>query len=267
MIYYFSGTGNSKYIAVKLSEDLNIDNKNIADFLDNINSVSNKNDFDKMLNTESIGIVFPTYYFGPPMMIKEFLNELSTLYRLNNINLKDKYIYIIYTYEAYSAGLELKLKKIFNNIDLSFNYIKGIKMPNNFSIYYDIQSEELRDKILDEADILVKSVAEDIRDRKQNNVKANIFDQIISNILYPVYKNGRKTKRFNVDDKCISCGLCERVCPSKAIELESGKPIWVKKQCEFCLACYNRCPVNSIQIGNWTKNRKRYFNPRLKEDI
>ncbi len=50
---------------------------------------------------------------------------------------------------------------------------------------------------------------------------------------------------------CISCGLCSRDCPSKAIEMVEvdGKkrPMFHLDRCIFCYQCIEGCPRNAIK--------------------
>ena len=54
-------------------------------------------------------------------------------------------------------------------------------------------------------------------------------------------------------EKCISCGLCERDCPAKAIELVevSGKrmPKFYLDRCIFCYQCAESCPRDAIKLS------------------
>jgi len=98
------------------------------------------------------------------------------------------------------------------------------------------------------------------------NNKEKIFDLhtgkmcgLKSNVVWYFFnKFGRGTKAFKVEDSCISCGLCEGICPTGCIKLIEGKPVW-GKDCLACLACLNYCPEKSIQYGNGTKDKGRYF--------
>lgn len=68
-------------------------------------------------------------------------------------------------------------------------------------------------------------------------------------------------------EKCISCGLCEKVCPNKAIKMVEGKPVIDSSRCLFDGKCISSCPVDA-----WQEKRRGYLlyaggkigrNPRL----
>ena len=67
------------------------------------------------------------------------------------------------------------------------------------------------------------------------------------------------TSPFHVDkERCVHCGLCEKICSAHAISLSDGVPVWVKDHCNICLACINRCPAEAIQYGDKSQNAFRY---------
>jgi len=62
-------------------------------------------------------------------------------------------------------------------------------------------------------------------------------------------------------DMCISCGLCAKICPDKAIEMieapEEHKDKYPKKypqidlgKCCFCGFCDDICPKNCLKLTN-----------------
>jgi len=74
---------------------------------------------------------------------------------------------------------------------------------------------------------------------------------------YPAVKvevpEGYRGRHTFDPEKCISCGLCERDCPSKAIELVevSGKrlPKFYLDRCIFCYQCTESCPREAIKLS------------------
>lgn len=57
------------------------------------------------------------------------------------------------------------------------------------------------------------------------------------------------TENFSVCKSCISCGHCAKICPSRAIAMEDGKPSWTKPECFMCFGCLRLCPTASIRYG------------------
>jgi formate hydrogenlyase subunit 6/NADH:ubiquinone oxidoreductase subunit I len=74
---------------------------------------------------------------------------------------------------------------------------------------------------------------------------------------YPAVKvqvpEGYRGRHTFDPEKCISCGLCERDCPAKAIELMevSGKrmPHFYLDRCIFCYQCTESCPREAIKLS------------------
>jgi formate hydrogenlyase subunit 6/NADH:ubiquinone oxidoreductase subunit I len=63
---------------------------------------------------------------------------------------------------------------------------------------------------------------------------------------------GRQVYDINL---CISCGLCSRDCPAKAIEMVEvdGKrrPLFHLDLCIFCYQCAESCPRNAIKSSKF----------------
>lgn len=68
MLLYFSATGNCKYVALRLAAAYNEKTISILDCLH-----QERYDFSE----STIGIVFPTYFWGLPSLVQEFLEKAS----------------------------------------------------------------------------------------------------------------------------------------------------------------------------------------------
>lgn len=80
MILFFSATGNCKYVATRLAQAFNQEMLSITDCIE-------KNRF--AFDDESIGVVSPTYDWGLPSLVEEFLKKVS---------LRTDYLYFVSTY-------------------------------------------------------------------------------------------------------------------------------------------------------------------------
>ncbi len=78
--------------------------------------------------------------------------------------------------------------------------------------------------------------------------------KIIPPIAVP--KDFRGKLQFDYD-KCIGCGMCEKVCPAKAIELypviekekKTKKIVMFLSRCTYCSECVVVCPRNAISMN------------------
>lgn len=72
----------------------------------------------------------------------------------------------------------------------------------------------------------------------------------------------RNMRKFKATDRCIGCGLCEKLCPTKNIRLVNGRPTW-GADCYQCVSCLQYCPKHAISLGRVTDRREHYHNPNI----
>ena len=255
MIFYFSATGNSKYVSKKISSKLNIKTKSLNKLLkENINVIDNEND-------SYLGFVFPTYDYDIPYVLIDYLNNAKFL----NIN-NDLYTFSVFTCGEKTGNSYDTLNKILINKNIKLNLAYSLKMVDNSIPWFKPESDIIKAKSLNEADIKLDIIINDILNK--NNVintdkKLNkLFKFLVDKIMISSQK---KTKHFYVNDNCIGCKLCANLCPKNCIEIVNNKPKWNNNICASCLSCLHRCPKEAIQYNKKTEKRARYYNPNIKK--
>ena len=248
-IYYFTSTGNSLETARLIGQKLG--NTTIV----SIPSIVNSEEI--VCTTERIGFVFPVYMFGLPLIVKRFVEKLRTAN-------KNAYIFATATCGG-NLGIALSqiqtiLQK--NGLDLTAGFM--VKMPGNYTPLYSGPEHKTLVKLIAAAGNKTNQIANQIIKQEKVMAKGSALFRILGRLMH---KNIAKeipimSKKFTVRNTCKSCGICERVCPTKNIHLQNGKPNWLQR-CEHCLACLQWCPNNAIQWGNKTAGRRRYHHPAI----
>jgi len=240
MIFYFSGTGNSEWVAKQIAEGTGDTTVNIIEILRDKKSIP---DFTA---NEKIGIVFPIYAWGAPEPVLQFVKMLKTN--------KENYLFAIATCGDEAGNAMGRLNKSF-----PLNSCWSVAMPNNYIIMYDVDSAELVKQKIDGAKVKISVICQDIISGRSvqdvSNGSMPFFKSAIINPFFKIYANN--TKKFKVEKACTSCGLCEKLCPLGTISMKDGQPVW-GKSCTQCLACISHCPVKAIQYGSSTQNKGRY---------
>ncbi len=236
MVIYFSGTGNSKWVAKKIAENLN----------DKIFEITDRIDLHDIENEKQLGIVFPMHTFYIPKIVLDFL-----------VKIKDKKIPYKFAI-ASCAGEPANYIGILEKIT-EFNYITYIQMPNNDVFHLNVASIDEAQKTIQNAEGKIKEISKDIINKENRKQKIKTSRKIMSFFGKRINKIlTNRTKPFYADDKCVSCGICELVCPIKSIKMDDLRPKWNDK-CLVCASCINRCPKQAIQYGDSTKKRDRYY--------
>jgi len=234
MIFYFSGTGNSKWIAQEIAKRTD----------DQVDSIV---DYKTLVKIEDkvVGLVFPIYAWGAPELVLEFVKKIEG---------RPSFSFAIATCGG-EAGYALdKLDKAFP-LDSMYTVV----MPSNYIMGADVEDEESIISKIEKAKTKLEKISSQIKSKEKVKdviigsmpwIKSNLF-----NIGFNTF--GRRTNPFYATDKCISCGKCVDNCPANTIKLVNGKPQWGQK-CYQCTACINLCPVRAIEYGKTTTSRGRY---------
>lgn len=249
MIFYFSGTGNTKYLAEQIGGTLGEELVGIADSLK-----KRKTEFTAEKG-ESIGFVIPVYFSGVPKCVREFIEKMKLTQKGEN------YVFTALSCGGNTASAGKMLHKLLSEKGITVNASYSAVMVDNYIPMFNIPSQEEANKMLEEINPKIGLLAKRIAEKKDGDFDNSKGAKIMTAVMYPFYKPFRKTKKFTVSDKCISCGKCASGCVDRAIEMKDGKPVWVKRECTQCLRCINACPTRAIEFGKATKKRNRFINP------
>lgn len=248
MILYFTGTGNSEYVAERIAKELKEDAYNL--FLR-----IREND-DSPLHSEAPWVVVaPTYAWRIPHILEKWLEQVPL------IGSKD--IYFVMTCGASIGNAGKYLKSLCSKIKMNYLGCYGIVMPENYIALFRTPTRDQAISIIEKAEKEIDQVIGYMQSsEKFIEAKLTFTDKISSGIVntlfYPLFVHAKK---FRVTEECISCGLCEKVCPLHNIQLLKGKPSW-GQECTHCMACICRCPKEAIEYGKHSKGLPRYTCPK-----
>ena len=242
MIYYFSGTGNSKHVAQCLAEATGEDLRFIP-----------KSEFHGY--SDVLGFVFPVYSWGVPTVVLDFIRALPICDR------RDMYVFMVATCGD-DIGLtdktlekELLAKNI--KLDLAFS----VTMPNTYVLLpgFDVDAKEVEQLKLEKSKERLSIIAQKINSRiKETDVVRGGMAWLKTKMIYPLFtKYGMNSAKWYANDSCVGCELCSKVCPVSNVIIVGGKPTW-GRQCVSCTACYHVCPKQAVQYGNATKKKGQY---------
>ena len=248
-IFYFTGTGNSLWLARTLGQK--IDNTELI-------SMVNWDNQKQVVNSDAIGLIFPVHIWGVPRRVINFLDKLKTI--------SPKYIFAIANNGGQVSNTLVQLKKVMESKGLTLSSGWSIIMPSNYIPWGGPGSSYKQNERFQAAELKLTSIAEKVQGRVKSPVeKGPLWQRIVFTSLYKltlpyVYKMDVK---FWVDDRCNQCSVCVNICPAQNIDIQNEKLTW-HNHCEQCLACIQWCPKESLQYGKKTPDYPRYHHPKIK---
>jgi ferredoxin len=255
ILYYFTGTGNSLAVAGGLCRGLG-DCRPV--------SIASVREPAGILSPEAdrVGIITPVYFFGLPSLVAVFAGRLDLS--------RAAYVFAVATMGGSGGSAALRqLDGILRRaggrggkgLDAGFT----VKMPGNYIPMYEPPLGEKQQEILRDADRRTMEIADLVNRGHRGRLAWSPLASAVHSLMYPRFIAGvhDADRKFTVDDRCTSCGICAEVCPAGNILLDTGRPAW-QHRCEQCMACIHLCPAGAIQAGPKTGGRARYRNPAVK---
>lgn len=249
MIFYFSATGNCKYVATRLAAATGDTAISIADCL-------RQGTFTFIAaNNSRIGFVTPVYFWGLPTPVTDFIARLRMAHT-------GQYVYHVLTFGTTTGQAHRMMAKALRAKGMPLDAKFAVQMVDTWTPVFNLTDTEKNLRILARAEPQIDTVAAQIAAGTAGDFGRRRIP--LAQLYYATYPRQAQTNKFTVDDTCIGCGLCQRQCPTAAIQMKNGRPAWTQPHCAACLGCLHRCPAFAIQFGPHTRGHGQYTNPNIK---
>lgn len=233
VILYFTGTGNSLYVA-----------RQLADAQTEVLSIPQLMRQERFtFEAEEIGLVYPIYGHMPPNMVRRFLEKAQ---------LKADYKFAVLTFGNRKCDAVEILDRTARKSGIVFDYITTIMLVDNWLPNFDMAEQMKIDKKIPEhlaeirADLQqrkqgLQPVTEQERAHHRNFISWTGIDPEVGFLL-------KSEQMFTVTKDCIDCGICTYVCPQGNYAL-TKQGVTTQGDCECCFACIQNCPQHAIQFA------------------
>ena len=289
MIFYFSGTGNTKWAASKLASATHEDLISIAPYMRADDSSHTLAEPFILKENERLGFVFPVHGWRVPKLVREFIGKMKvqraesdaagnqTLSDISGNSASARSLPFAYCVCTAGDSIGLTIENLNQTIsqnpslqalgitEVSSSY--SLIMPESYVglpfMDVDPKEKEIRKKSKSAQKLAV--ICEEIFDRKEgvSRLVKGPIPWFFTKVVGGFFENVLITdKRFHVEkDKCVKCGICANVCPVGDIKGGHGEyPEWLHhKDCLTCFTCYHHCPHHAIEFGNQTQKKGQYY--------
>jgi len=261
MIFYFSGTGNTRWVAGEIA-------KAIGEELLLIPELIREGRYEFVLGKdERIGLCFPTHGWQVPRLVREFIGRL----RIDGLSNQT------FCWALTTCGDNMGETMTILNRDLARNKalvhdgeplqaesVFSVIMPESYVClpFMKTDTEEREAMKIDTARHQLPHIIKMIEERRRGieELDKGATPRLYSYVIGEYFNKRMVTdKKFTVDKEvCIRCGKCAKVCPVDNIK--GTPPEWIHNgRCTSCLACYHYCPVHAINFGKITRKRDQYY--------
>ena len=206
MLLYFSATGNCKYVAQRLAAAYNEKAISILDCL-------HQEQYD--FSESTIGIVFPTYFWGLPSLVQEFLEKAS---------FQTDYLYFIATYGTTPGAAGHMAAQAIRGRSVDAFY--SVRMPDTWTPLFDLSSPGKVAAFTKTTEAEIDTILRCVQSRHTNSHMSPRVPLLMAKCFaQPFYHSkARRTTHFHVEQSYIgNCLLLNdealHVCPRAVADI------------------------------------------------
>ena len=265
MIFYFSGTGNTKWVASQIADAIGEEMLYIPDLI-------RKGQYEyEWHEGERIGFCFPTHGWQPPKIVREFVRRI--IIRGYGNSEEQPFCWALTTCgDNMGEAMTILNKDLAKNPQLNAADGRPLQAETLFSVimpesyvclpFMKTDTKEKEAMKIEMATLQLPHIIQMIEERRRGieELEKGATPRLYSYVIGGYFNKRMITdKKFTVDeDMCIKCGKCAKVCPVDNIK--GTPPAWIHNgRCTCCLACYHHCPVHAINYGSITRKREQYY--------
>lgn len=244
MIICFSGTGNSRAVAVELGRFVH------GGFRE-INAAFFDNPVVDLRGDKTVVWVFPVYSWGVPPVVR---NAMKTI----RFDSNDAVHHAVMTCGDDAGYAGKMFQADLRRRGFRPGGLSTVIMPNTYVCMkgFDVDSPDVVRKKIAAMPARVAAIAADLGGV---DVVRGKYPFVKTRLVYPWFvRHAMNPAGFHATDQCIGCGRCAGVCPMQNIAMNDRQPVW-RDNCAFCLECYHICPRHAVAYKNATEHKGQYL--------
>lgn len=252
--FYFSGTGNTRYITEYLLKKLG------TEYECELCDVTRIGDAERLIRGADVLLfAFPIYGSAPPIPMRRFVHGYGEL-------LCEKNVILVETQYFFSGDGAAGLGRTIQKYGAKIVAAETFNMPNNLADIkiFPIKNGQEIAPVLARARKRADKFARKILCGRAHLRGFSVFSHGVGYFCQRKFwwkGEAGKRSRLRVDsDRCVGCGLCVKSCPVQNLRLEEKKAVPLN-ECVLCYRCVNLCPKKAISLFGEKPPETQYRGP------
>jgi ferredoxin len=269
LILFFSGTGNTQFVAEYLKDRVLKDCAGVQ--LDVTLAAMEWSVPDIVARYDLVCIGCPVYEGRAPRVVREHVERFPAVSNTGAFVFNTKGLAQGRANRSIARMLEKKGFRPLGSASLVMPASDGISMfmKRDSRKFQELSEREYRH--LPDADTLATRISHAIRHLVSGEPVSLLdrdaavapFGFLLTGFFRLLYSalGESAAKKLRTSEQCTTCGHCVRTCPMQNISIDNGRVVF-GNNCVFCLRCVNNCPQEAVQVGKLSVAKARWHGPR-----